>query len=172
MAEKKGQTWHGLTKTERLWGKIDQHGPDECWPYRGGRSGGYGSFWNGETVTHAHREVWISINGSIRDGLFVLHKCDNRICCNPAHLFLGTNADNMEDMRHKGRRKGMLLGDDNGRAVLMAQQVVLIRQRFDNGISSVSALADEYKVWRTTIRDIVNRVTWKGQRFEPFKDSA
>lgn len=53
--------------------------------------------------TSAHRFAWELTNGPIPDGMNVLHACDNRACCNPAHLFLGTQKDNMIDMHAKGR---------------------------------------------------------------------
>jgi hypothetical protein len=56
----------------------------------------------------AHRVAWEIANGSIPDGLFVLHHCDNRACVNPEHLFLGTNWDNIRDMRAKGRDYRMM----------------------------------------------------------------
>jgi hypothetical protein len=65
-----------------------------------------------EVRTSAHRVAWIIKNGPIQGGLYVLHKCDNRMCCNPDHLFLGTHQDNMDDMRSKGRSKLIGAGRD------------------------------------------------------------
>ena len=93
---------------ERFWNKIDRREPNECWPWIGGISRGYGhwSFWESGKCrsTTSHRKAWELANGPIPAGLFVLHRCDNPPCCNPAHLWLGTHADNMADKVAKGRQ--------------------------------------------------------------------
>src|SRR5713101_4375739 len=77
-----------------------------CWIWTGSRTGtsGYGkcSVGNGKEVS-AHRRSWELENGEIPKGLWVLHHCDNKICVNPSHLFLGTRSDNMKDAVKKGR---------------------------------------------------------------------
>ena len=59
----------------------------------------------------AHRDAWIKVNGPIPDGMFVLHKCDNKTCVNPDHLFLGTLSENMQDCADKGRLRNQYLTD-------------------------------------------------------------
>lgn len=84
----------------RFWRKVKRGPPDECWPWTGRRGGrGYGRVGS----CGAHRLAWELTNGAIPAGLWVLHRCDNPPCVNPSHLWLGTHADNMADMRAKGR---------------------------------------------------------------------
>jgi len=76
---------------------------DDCFEWRGGKSEGYGrKHFNGRTQ-FTHRIAWEWANGPIPEGMCVLHTCDNRACCNPNHLFLGTKGDNARDMCSKGR---------------------------------------------------------------------
>jgi hypothetical protein len=88
-----------------FWSRVDQSdGSDSCWEWQGNRKAGYGQFsWKSKT-RQAHRMAWEFTYGSIPDGLDVLHRCDNPSCCNPDHLFLGTQADNNSDMCRKGRQ--------------------------------------------------------------------
>lgn len=98
-----GTPTRGMSLVERFWAKVDQSGGAEaCWPWMGGRHKfGYG---NVEHDVRAHRLAWELANGPIPAGLHVLHRCDNPPCCNARHLFIGTDADNVADMRAKGRQ--------------------------------------------------------------------
>jgi hypothetical protein len=99
-------TWKARPVADRLWEKIEV-GPDwECWPRSGAHnSKGYGHLDVQGITLDAHRLVWEYTYGPIPDGLRVLHHCDNPPCCNPEHLFLGTDLDNVRDMDAKGRRR-------------------------------------------------------------------
>ncbi len=92
------------TVEERFWSKIDKSaGPDECWPWKAGTVKGYGWFWANGKDNQAHRFVYELVVGAIPDGLDILHKCDNPPCCNPSHLWPGTDLDNVRDCESKGR---------------------------------------------------------------------
>ncbi len=100
---------------ERFWSRIDKNGPvhpvlgTPCWPWMGRcDSNGYGLFDVREDSRRAHprfahRIAYALIFGPLPSGIFACHHCDNPPCCNPAHLFPGTNADNVADMWSKGR---------------------------------------------------------------------
>lgn len=93
-------------ETDRFWRRVDKSG--ECWEWKGRNNwGGYGLF--ERTITKkrvvAHRYAWQSERGAIPAGLLVCHRCDNRLCVRPDHLFLGTQKDNMRDCWAKGRGK-------------------------------------------------------------------
>ena len=89
---------------ERFLLKFDESKVGECWEWAASLDGrGYGQIKNGKSMSRAHRISWEYYNSQIPEGMHVLHRCDNPVCVNPHHLFLGTHQDNMRDMARKGR---------------------------------------------------------------------
>ena len=141
----------------RFWAKVNK--TDDCWVWTARRnSKGYGAFRFNRTIWIAHRFSWAIHNGSIPDGLCVLHKCDNPPCVNPSHLRLGSIADNSADMVSRNRS---LVGETNHKAKVTASQVIEIRRLYAAGEATQQKLADMHGVHCSQIGNIVRRVSWK-----------
>lgn len=142
---------------ERFWEKVNK--TTTCWNWIAGKNNyGYGVF--GITGTKVKLATHVSFeieNGPIPEGACVLHKCDNRACVNPNHLFLGTRNDNMQDMINKNRAKHPK-GEDN-HSILKEFEVIEIRNKSIE--FSTEELSNQYKVSKQTIRDIINYKRWK-----------
>lgn len=136
---------------------IDIRGPDECWPWTGPLAGGgYGGCrYEGKKMA-ASRASFIYHNGAPAPGLLVCHHCDNRACCNPSHLFAGTQVENMADCIRKGRfkyrawPKGIKL-----QAKLSDSQVVELRDRYRKGGISQRAIAKVFGITQSSVGRIV-----------------
>lgn len=143
-----------------FWKKVRKGGPNECWPWTGCiGTKGYGGFKfpNGNS---AHRYSWSLKNGPIPIGALVLHKCDNRSCVNPSHLFVGTPAINSKDMTNKNRQSK---GEHRPLHKLTEEQVKLIRFLYRPKCRKLGArkLAAKYGVSPDLILLIVRRKRWK-----------
>lgn len=165
---------------EFIYSRVDRSGA--CWRWLGAKSGkGYGKVRVGRGRVDVHRLVYALVNGPIPDGLQVLHRCDNPICCRPDHLFLGTQSDNMQDMLAKGRnfhqtrperlargaRNGAYTqpecrrrGERNGRAILAEADVVAVRRLHATGDYLLRDLAARYGVSVATIHRAVRGKAW------------
>jgi hypothetical protein len=131
-----------------------------CWEWQGYiDKHGYGKITIDGYPSLAHRASWQSCFGDINDGLLVCHKCDNRKCVNPNHLFLGTPKENSLDMFAKGRAP-VVIGERHGSAKLTENQVIDIRRRYKAGAVQ-RTLAKEYGVNPMAINKIVHNKTWR-----------
>lgn len=148
-----------LPNTEKaFWSRvriIDDE--DSCWEWTGPITVGYGQISVNSRATLTHRYAYELENDSIPDGLFVLHKCDNRLCVRVSHLFLGTNKDNMDDKVAKGRQARWETG---GKTKLTWVQVREIRRRVTEG-ESLTDLGKEYDVTKQAIYNIRENKTWR-----------
>jgi hypothetical protein len=142
-----------LSLAQRFWTKVDKTKSDSCWLWSAYKSkDGYGHIKlpgrNG-ALKSAHRISWQLTFGNIPHGVNVCHTCDNPSCVNPAHLFLGSDTDNMQDALAKNRLRSKLNQE-------MASD---IRKKYKNGILQ-RRLAEEYGVTQGQISRIVNRESW------------
>jgi hypothetical protein len=149
---------------EKFWSRVDRRGPDECWLWTAARGKhGYGNFVGTNRHTYrAHRVAYELVKGEIPAGQMVLHRCDNPPCCNPSHLFTGTQSDNMQDMAAKGRHGGYVphvRGEAHGMVKLNEVAVVEIRRRAAAG-ETHDELARAHGVSRRLVGRIVNRDRW------------
>ena len=139
---------------KRFWGKVDRGDPVDCWLWTASRAPkGYGHIWIDGRVQRANRVAYELTHGPIPDGQMVRHKCDNPACCNPAHLELGTNKDNMRDRAERGRTSR---GEHRPASKLTTEQVAEIRARFAAGGATIQALANDYSIHRSQISRIIN----------------
>ncbi len=153
-----------------FWKKIDKNGPipdqsnypdlkTPCWLWNGSKSDkGYGCFGIMRKTTMIHRISWLIHFGPTPENLHVLHKCDNRSCTNPDHLFLGTNRINVLDKIEKGRDNPPV-GIRNCKAKLTEADVIEIR-RLANAFTR-RKLAEMFNVTDANICDIILRHTWR-----------
>lgn len=148
--------------SQLFWSKISITAPDDCWEWQGTKDrGGYGRFYGGGATRSAHRLSYELTYGKIPDKLLACHSCDNRACCNPSHIFLGTQKDNVMDAVKKGRwiRPS---GERCRKAKYSDETIRIIRQRHSNGERTID-LAVEYGMAGTSMSRILNyRIRKKG----------
>lgn len=137
-----------------------------CWLWQGGSTsnGGYGFITHRRRKVRVHRIAWELFRGPIPEGVEVCHDCpggDNPACCNPAHLFLGTHADNMADMAKKGRANSRSPeGEANHAARLTEAQVREMRILYAQD-KRIAPLVARFGVSETAVKCVVYRKTWK-----------
>lgn len=160
-------TLHELA--ERFWARVERRGPDECWPWKGYRSPRatrrleYGIFTYAKSKrVRAHRLAFELSKGPIPAGQCVCHSCDVPWCCNPAHLWLGTVADNNLDRHIKGRtvlrgKSPRLAGEAHPAAKITAQDASAIRA----DARSVRVIARDFGLSPSTVSRIKRGLAWR-----------
>lgn len=164
------QTLAGLE--DRFWARVDQSaGPSECWPWTGNRDpAGYGQMSIRGRQHRTHRIAYVLTVGPIPAGREICHRCDNKPCANPAHLFAATHRENILDARDKGRLNSPR-GERSARAVLTTAKVREIRSRAARG-ESERALGRAFGVSQVAIHFVLTRRTWAHVDAEPEAVSA
>ena len=142
-------------QVRNFWSKVGiDLNNNACWEWTAGRtSGGYGKFRLGKHTMAASRASYLINRGDIPKGMHVCHKCDNRLCVNPNHLFTGTAQDNIHDMMSKGRRVQSYSdrnGSRNSNAKLSESNVSTIRTMIDAKIP-YSVIATKYGISKSLI---------------------
>lgn len=159
------------TLEERLWAKVDKtpgQGPNgDCWEWRGyiHKKNGYGYLAKTNSLADgmisSNRAAYTVSKGEIPDGLWILHTCDNRPCCNPDHLWAGTPKENTQDMIAKGRRRKadqVAKGEDVLLSTLTEEMVRAMRAEPP---MTFKALGEKYGVSAGTANKVILRQTWK-----------
>lgn len=136
--------------------------PDTCWIWTGAvNSNGYGRFIDKNRHVLAHRVSHELFVGPIPNGMNVCHSCDNRLCVNPHHLWLGSQSENLRDAFRKGRHSQPdTCGERNGNRRLSQSDVDRIRAMHAGGQRKYR-IAETYGVSPSTVADIINHKTWK-----------
>jgi hypothetical protein len=162
---------------DRFMRKVDKF--SDCWIWRGHvATNGYGRFWNGKRTIQAH---WFLLERQPKKGEEACHKCDNKLCVRPSHIFIGTRSDNMRDMVQKGRHnpeakaracRNMLksrvvhVGSENPQSKLTEDDVAMIKSiHKQRGLGCV--LAKRFGVSEQVISGI-----WNGRRWQQVNPSA
>lgn len=164
---------------ESFWQDVNKTtDPDGCWEWMGYIGAhGYGALTYQNKSWRAHRLSYILTYGELpitndSHGTCVLHKCDNRKCVNPSHLFAGTQADNLRDMRNKNRQwipEG-LIGSKNNASKLIEKDIPLILKMSNQGMST-QAIANEFNVSKVCIHFVVTGKTWTHVNREAIKEA-
>lgn len=147
-----------------MWLMVDKRGPDECWPWKGTNNNGYGRVMIDGRSYYAHRVIFDLANPGVitrsspieRKGPgFLMHLCDNRICCNPAHLKVATIKENNNDCQQKGRRN-LRTGERHHRAVFSDQEAREILELAKQGYTT-RRIAEKTGKNRFSIKSLLYR---------------
>lgn len=150
---------------ERFRARVRECPASSCWLWVGAKfQNGYGEFRISGKKVGAHRASWQIYKGQIPDGLCVLHNCpdgDNRLCVNPAHLFLGTKGDNIKDCVAKGRNTAGPTHHSSKKVDHLTSTDLVIMQRLYSEGMILKDIASGFSVSISFVHTIVRKTTWR-----------
>ena len=156
----RSKTRKKVSLKQRFLSKIKK--TDTCWIWAANKWRGYGKIRINNINYRAHRVAYELFKGAIPKGKLVCHTCDNPSCCNPKHLFLGSQQENIRDMVKKGRQHcPNQLGSANSQALLNEQKVSDIKKLLLNKTFTIKQISDMYNTKYATIFDIKRLKTWR-----------
>jgi hypothetical protein len=159
-----------MEKQLKFWRNVSIGNDNDCWEWQKYRNAkGYGMAGFNKKVMLTHRIAWLLSNGDIPSGIQVLHHCDNPPCCNPNHLFLGTNYDNVIDKIKKGRSKlNIKTGENHYFSKLTEASVLQIRTLYFNGEKQKN-IAKHFNISVCTVEKILAGTSWNHKPLTAFQ---
>ncbi len=147
-----------VRKTGSFWEKVQKGSPTDCWPWTGFRkSSGHGLTSIKGHPMHTSRKAWILTHGPIADDMQVLHKCDNAVCCNPDHMYLGTRIDNILDRWEQPAHEDRGARDAKRRFMLTDEQLGLMWEMRKHG-ATLRECAAKFNVHMATVARYITAV--------------
>lgn len=141
---------------DRFWAKVNILSSDQCWNWTDQPTRyGYGQFKINNKTWRAHRLAYLISKGDIPSGLYVCHSCDNPMCCNPSHLWLGTHADNCADRNNKGRTA-------RGKQIWSCKLTELQVEEIKSSMLTYAEIGRIYKISDVQARRIRLGLSWQG----------
>jgi len=164
-------------ESKRFFSKVDFSSEQGCWLWKActHKTKGYGHFRFRGKPRSAHKLSYEVHKGRVPRGLLVCHECDVRACVNPAHLWLGTNEDNVEDMVRKGRAADgsqVPNGERCYNAKITEEKVLEMRERYSKGDISQKSLGLIYGIQQMQVCRILRGERWRHLGLKPIKSPA